>query len=132
MDWFDACVDPELRPALFGPLPVWIGVDASVKRDSTAIVAVTWDEESKRVGLVSHRIFQPTSESSLDFEATIEETLTEMARRFDLREIKFDPFQMQAVAQRLQKRGLPIVEFPQTVLNLTEASTNLYELATPS
>ena len=28
-------------------LPVWIGVDASVKRDSTAIVACTWDDEAK-------------------------------------------------------------------------------------
>ena len=26
-------------------LPVWVGVDASVKRDSTAIVACTWDAD---------------------------------------------------------------------------------------
>jgi len=35
---------------------------------------------------------------------------------------------MVAVAQRLQKAGLPMVEFPQSVPNRTEASTNLYEL----
>src|SRR5208337_1449704 len=38
INWWDACVNPELSPALVDPsLPVWVGVDASVKRDSTAI-----------------------------------------------------------------------------------------------
>lgn len=40
----------------------------------------------------------------------------------------FDPYQLVAVAQRLTAAGLPMQEFPQTVSNLTEASTNLYEL----
>jgi hypothetical protein len=35
---------------------------------------------------------------------------------------------MQSVAQRLIGQGLPMLEFPQSVPNLTEASTNLYEL----
>jgi hypothetical protein len=44
MAWFDACVEPELRPGLTDPhLAVWVGVDASVKRDSTAIVCCTFD-----------------------------------------------------------------------------------------
>ena len=44
MDWFDACVDASVRPIVADPnLPVWLGVDASTKRDSTAIVACTWD-----------------------------------------------------------------------------------------
>jgi hypothetical protein len=35
---------------------------------------------------------------------------------------------MAATAQRLQRAGLPLEEFPQTVPNLTAASQNLYEL----
>jgi hypothetical protein len=35
---------------------------------------------------------------------------------------------MQAVAQRLIAKRIPMVEFNQTVGNLTEASTNLYDL----
>jgi hypothetical protein len=35
---------------------------------------------------------------------------------------------MQSTAQRLVNAGLPMVEFPQSVPNLTESSTNLYEL----
>jgi len=52
----------------------------------------------------------------------------ELRERFQVREIKYDPYQLVAVAQRLQRHGLPMVEFPQSVPKLTEASTNLYEL----
>jgi hypothetical protein len=40
MSWYDACVEPSLKPIPTDPeLPVWVGIDASVKHDSTAIVA---------------------------------------------------------------------------------------------
>jgi phage terminase large subunit-like protein len=129
IEWFDACVDSELRPELTDPrLPVWIGVDASTKRDSTAIVCATFSQAAKTVRLVWHRIFQPSPDDPLLFEDTIERTLLDLRRRFWLREVRFDPWQMQAVAQRLIGQGLPMLEFPQSVPNLTEASTNLYEL----
>jgi hypothetical protein len=108
-------------------LIVDIGVDASTKHDSTAIVA-TSALPDKRVRLVTHRIFQPTPTEPLDFEAAIEATLIDLCSRFSVRAIRFDPYQMMATAQRLQKRGLPIREFPQTVPNLTIASQGLWEL----
>jgi hypothetical protein len=131
LEWWDACVEAQLRPVVADrDLPIWVGVDASVKRDSTAIVACAWDNSAKRVRLVMHRIFQPSPNDPLDFEATVEKTLLELRDRFQVREVRFDPFQMQATAQRLQHsgRGLRMVEFPQSVPNLTEASSNLYEL----
>jgi hypothetical protein len=91
-------------------------------------VCATFDLSAKRVRLVWHRTFQPSPEDPLDFEATIEKTLIDLRRRFWVREIRFDPWQMQAVAQRLIGQGLPMLEFPQSVPNLTAASTNLYEL----
>ena len=37
MSWWEACIEPALRPMLSDRrLAVWVGVDASVKRDSTA------------------------------------------------------------------------------------------------
>jgi phage terminase large subunit-like protein len=129
MAWFDQCVDPELRPVVVDKrLPVWIGVDASVKRDSTAIVACTWDDKASKVKVVAHRIYQPTVEDPLDFEATVESTLLEMLERFQVRKVLYDPYQMQSVAQRMLSNRVPMEEFPQSVPNLTEASTNLYEL----
>jgi phage terminase large subunit-like protein len=129
LNWWDQCVDPQARPLLMDrTLPVWLGVDASVKRDSTAIVVCSWDRAANKVRLVTHRIFQPSVSDPLDFEATIEATLLEMVQRFRVREVRFDPYQMQAVAQRLSARHVPMVEFAQTVPNLTEATSNLYEL----
>jgi phage terminase large subunit-like protein len=129
MAWWDRCVDNTATPLIAeSQLPVWVGVDASVKRDSTAIVAVTWDQELKKARLVTHRIFQPSIAEPLDFEATIEATLREMMQRFSVREVRYDPYQMQAVAQRLVGEQVPMVEFAQSSPNLTEASTNLYEL----
>ncbi len=129
IEWWDACVDGGLRPVLVDlRLPVWVGVDASVKRDSTAIVAVTYEREARRARLVLHKVFQPSPTDPLDFEATIEKTLLDLRARFELREVRYDPYQLVAVAQRLAAAGLPMVEFAQSVPNLTEASSNLYEL----
>jgi hypothetical protein len=130
MDWFDRCVDPALRPELMGGtmMPVWVGVDASTKHDSSAVVAVTYDDKTKKVRLVNHRVFQPTPDKPLDFEATIENTVREFARRFSVRSVHYDPYQMAAVAQRLQASGIRMREYPQSVPNLTGMGSNLYEL----
>jgi hypothetical protein len=126
IEWWDVCTNYQARPLLTDPqLPVWVGVDASVKRDSTAIVVCAWDREQKKVRLVWHRTFQPSAEDPLDFEQAVEKTLLELRQRFHLCQVRFAPFQMQAVAQRLQRAGLPMVEFGQSVPNLTESSTNL-------
>jgi phage terminase large subunit-like protein len=128
---WDRCVDPQASavPAnLF--LPVYIGVDASTKRDSSAIVGVTFDQSSQRVRLVFHRIFQPSQTEPLDFELSIESTLLDINKRFQIRKILFDPYQMMASAQRLTKEGLPLEEYPQTMDRLTAMSQQLYDLIT--
>jgi phage terminase large subunit-like protein len=109
---------------------IYVGVDASVKRDSSAIVAVSFDRDRQKVRLVSHCIFQPSQAEPLDFELTIEATLRDLARRFQIRSITYDPYQMAAVAQRLSKDGLPMHEFPQTLDRLTAMSQQLYDLIT--
>jgi len=129
MDWWDACIDHGLSPALIDrELPVWFGVDASTKKDSTAIVGCTFDRETKKVRLVCHRIFQPSLKDPLNFETTVETSLLDFKRRFRMLRVYFDPWQMVSVGQRLRMAGVPMEEFPQTVENLTEASQNLYDL----
>jgi phage terminase large subunit-like protein len=125
-EW-DGCVVGELRPLVAEPArSVWVGVDASVKRDSTAVVALTW--EVGKVRLVWHAVFQPSPEEPLDFENTIEATVLDLQRRFHLRAVRYDPFQMASTAQRLAARGVPMQEYPQSVGNLTEMGANLFEL----
>jgi phage terminase large subunit-like protein len=129
LQWWDECCDPQAHPLLAdNVLPVFVGVDASVKRDSTAIVVCAWNREHKRVRVIWHRIFQPSPSDPLDFERTIEKTLRELRRKFRVQQIIYDPYQMAATAQRLLGEGLPMVEFPQTVANLTEIGQCLYEL----
>src|SRR5262249_60702867 len=71
---------------------------------------------------------QRSSREPLDFEATVEATLLDLAKRFRLKKVLFDPFQMHATAQRLHKAGLRMVEFPQTPANLTLIGSGLFEL----
>ena len=76
---WDACVDPAAKPVLADRLmSVWIGVDASVKHDLAAIVAVTWDDNKPR--LVAHRVFQPKPDDPIDFEAAVEKTLHDFSK----------------------------------------------------
>lgn len=129
MSAWDRCVDPRLGHAVSDrDLPIWVGVDASIKRNSTAIVAVTWDQEAQKVRLATHRVFQPSEDEPLDFEDTVERTLLDLQKRFWLRKVLFDPWQMQATAQRLTRASVQLEEFPQSPGNLTSASQNLFEL----
>src|SRR5262249_33809914 len=107
-------------------MPVWVGVDASVKHDSTAIVAVTWDKTQNKVRLIAHRIFQPTADQPLDFERCVEGTVRQLRERFRVQAVYFDPYQMTAVAQRLASNGIPMREYPQTMDRLTPPGSHLH------
>src|SRR5256885_9768173 len=59
-EWWAACEDPALRPTVTAPdLAVWVGVDASVRRDSTAVVAVPWDAGGGEGRVVGDRVGPP-------------------------------------------------------------------------
>ena len=128
---WDRCVDPDLKPVLADKaLPIWVGVDASVKHDSTACVCVTWSQKHQHVRLVAHKIFQPTPETPIDFVAEVEQTLLDWRDRFNLQKIFYDPYQMAASAQRLAREGLVLEEYPQHPANLTALAQNLFDLIT--
>ena len=131
LEQWDACVDPEARRVVSErSLPIFVGVDASTKHDATAIVAVTFDRALGKPRLVWHRVFQPSPDDPLDFEATIEATLLWLRDNFRVVKMVFDPWQMQSTAQRLARAGVIVEDFPQTPPNLTRAAQNLFELIT--
>jgi phage terminase large subunit-like protein len=128
MSAWDECTDPDLTPvAADKSMPIWIGIDASTRRDSTAVVGVTFDKANQRVRLVAHSIFIPTAAEPIDFEA-VERAVLDLHRRFKIQMVWFDPFQFAASSQRLQRAGVPIEEYPQTIPNICASSQNLYEL----
>jgi phage terminase large subunit-like protein len=129
IEWWDACVDRQATPVVSDPsLDVWLGVDASIKHDSAAVVACSFDRKVRKVRLVAHRVFQPSPNDPLDLEDTLEATVLDFHGRFRVRETRYDPYQFHRSATTLTKSGVKMVEFPQSVPNLTEASQNLYEL----
>ena len=68
---WDQNINPTLRQEAAGSL--FIGIDASVKHSSTALVAVEYDGRfGDRLVLAFHRIWVPTPGNPMDFEATIE------------------------------------------------------------
>jgi phage terminase large subunit-like protein len=109
-------------------LDVCIGVDASVKHDSTALCVTTFDKAANKLRLVNHRIWQPSPDVPLDFEHTVEAALLDLQSRFRVKAVRYDPYQLANTAQRMERAGLPMQEYPQTPGNLTEAANNLYEL----
>ena len=104
---WDSCVQPALTLVMNDKrIAVWAGVDASVKRDSTALVACTYDKKAKCVRLIKHKVFTPTPGDPIDFEGTIEKTLLDWKQGFRLKKVYYDPFQMASVSQRLVKARL--------------------------
>ena len=124
---WDKIVDPSISPiASDKSLSIWVGVDASTKRDSTAIVAVTCAKNQVR--LVCHKVFQPSQTQPLDFEETVEATLINLSNNFRVRKVLYDSFQMAASAKRLANRGVVVEEFVPSSANVTQASENLHHL----
>ena len=78
--------------------------------------------------LACHQIWQPTPEEPLDLEDTIERYILECFTKMRVAGVSYDPFQFHRSATTLTKRRLPMVEFAQTLPNLTAASQQLYEL----
>jgi phage terminase large subunit-like protein len=116
---WDQATDLSHRPVLPRvPKPtIFVGVDASTKHDTTAVVAVRWN--AGKVELVDHRIWTPSPEEPIDLEATVEGYLRTLRTGYELRAVKADPFQLHAIIGRLANEGMAIEEFPQTPANLT-------------
>lgn len=143
---WDPCVDPSHTPALsFKNADVFVGVDAGIKNDNAAVVAVRWvgdrgldnDDRDKdgalvpstgQLVLVAHRLWRPSQEDPLDLEATIEAYLRELDQRFSLARIYCDPYQLHRSITTLAAARLPIQEYAQSTANTTAMGQTLFEL----
>jgi hypothetical protein len=125
-EW-DACTNPNLRPVIADRnMTVFVGLDCSTRRDTTAIVAAT-AQPGGPIRVVMHKCFRPTSLAPIDF-ALVEATLRELESRFTVASVTYDPFQAEYLAQRLVGNGIRMQPLPQTVGNLTQAASTLSEL----
>ena len=95
---------------------VWLGVDIGGERAASAIAYVT---EDLRTGI---EIFE--GESAV---LEVAERIRDLAVRFEVAEVAFDPWRFQAPALELQQDGLPVVPFPQSNVRMVPASERLYQ-----
>jgi phage terminase large subunit-like protein len=70
----------------------------------------------------------PTPEEPIDFATTVEQTILDWHSHFSLQAVLYDPFQMAASAQVLQRHGVVMEEYAQTLPALTAVAENLHSL----
>lgn len=127
MEKWKLCEDSAHKP----PMPdknirLFVGVDASVKKDRSAVVSVYYHEG--RLMLGPKRWWQPSKANPMDLEQTIEAYLLELANNYSIQVCLYDPFQFHRSAMTLRQQGIHMVEFPQSVPNLTSMGSTLYDL----
>lgn len=107
--------------------PLYIAVDAGVKRDCTAIVAVGYDAQRTKLGVALHKIWKPKEGEWFDLDATVEKWLRDIYNRYTVASIVYDRTQLHQTMTRLHYAGLPVKEFSQAG-KMVAASQLLYDL----
>lgn len=151
MQYWDKCADPILSEDDFAGADCVVSCDLATKIDVAAKVKLFWKtinnerhyyafgkyylpEEAAEDGrntyyqgwAIENRLVL-TPGNVTDF-SIIEDDLREDARRFNVINAGFDPWQASALIQRLQQDGLPVLEYRQTVQNMSEPMKELEAL----
>ncbi len=139
---WDACADATLNMDAFAGQPCWIGLDLASKTDIAALVMVfphpligdgyvvfgKYYLPEETVGVAGNSQYEGwmrtdrltvTPGNVIDF-SWIEADLLEMASRFEVQAVAFDPFQATQLSTRMLAEGLPMIEVRPTVLNFSE------------
>ena len=94
---------------------VWCGVDIGGSRAASAVAMVT---EDLRVHV---KVWQGD-----DAVLKVADYVEELAGEYAIREVAYDPWRFRSEALRLEERGLPMVEFPQSSARMVPASEELF------
>ena len=149
--WKNLCIDPDLRIEDFLGKPCTLALDLATKIDIAAKVYLfrldservrgkyavfgTFyiPEDSLERGNPNYDFYRGWAEQDrlvmtpgnvIDFDF-IERDLLEDHRKFQVTEVGFDPFQANQLSTRMLAEGLPMVEIPQTVRQLSEPMKEL-------
>jgi phage terminase large subunit-like protein len=120
--WF-ACEDNQLE--LEKGLDTFVGIDMALRHDSVGIVYGQKDENE--VISVKSKIWLPNDEKYMDYQE-IEAFVVELMKKYNVKEVAYDPAFFERSAQVLLDRGVPMVNFPQTHSRMIPACGNAYDL----
>jgi phage terminase large subunit-like protein len=147
---WDRCADATLDLESYAGQPCWIGLDLASKTDIAALLLVFAHLEIDSGFAVFGRYYLPedtvqangnsqyagwmragrltvTPGNVIDF-GWIEADLIELASRFAVQAVAFDPFQATQLSTRMLAEGLPMIEVRPTVLNFSEPMKTLEAL----
>ena len=147
---WDASANPDLELDQFLGQPCWLGLDLASKTDIAALVMVFEHLDTPDAYAVFGKYYLPedtvqaagnsqyegwshtgrlsvTPGNVIDF-SWIEADLLDIASRFSVEAVAFDPFQATQLSTRMLSEGLPMIEVRPTVLNFSEPMKTLEAL----
>lgn len=144
---WERCADPSLNIEDFANKPCWMALDLASKID-IACKAYIFKDGDRIYGFVDSYLPEEVTETSTNSQyagwardgwliatpgnvtdfATIEDHIRDDAGRYEIQDIGFDPWQAQYLAQRLMEDGMDMVEYRQTVQNMSEPMKELQAL----
>jgi len=147
---WDAGTNPDLELDQFLGQPCWVGLDLASKTDIAALVMVFQHPDTPDAYAVFGKYYLPedtvqaagnsqyegwshtgrlsvTPGNVIDF-SWIEADLLDIASRFSVEAVAFDPFQATQLSTRMLSEGLPMIEVRPTVLNFSEPMKTLEAL----
>jgi phage terminase large subunit-like protein len=104
-DVWDGCVG---QPDIPEGAEVVLGVDASIRHDTTAVVVVRCDKEDVYHAL--WRTWTPTAGREVSL-SEVERSVPDLARHFTVRACMHDPHYFWHAGQRLEDEGIPMLEW---------------------
>lgn len=120
---WEACCDADA--AIPEGSDVAVGVDVGRKHDHTAVVALYRRADGRVV--VDATVFVPPEDgTSLDLDL-VERHLRDMAGRFNVLGVVYDPWSFERSAQMLADEGLTMIEHPQSPERMHKSSSLIYE-----
>ena len=147
---WDAGMNPDLELDQFLGQTCWIGLDLASKTDIAALVMLFQHPDTPDAFVVFGKYYLPedtvqaagnsqyqgwshtgrlsvTPGNVIDF-SWIEADLLELASKFSIEAVAFDPFQATQLSTRMLAEGLPMIEVRPTVLNFSEPMKTLEAL----
>jgi phage terminase large subunit-like protein len=105
--------------------PTWIGVDAAITRDTTAVVAVQVRDDGRLHAAA--RFWVPKRDEPTDI-GDVMAHIRDLARLYKVGAVAYDPRFMDWPAKLLYDEGIPMVEVSQGVDRMTPIIGDLYSL----
>lgn len=116
-------------PNLDANTPIVIGADASVTGDCTALVAVSRHPNNpNHVAQRLCKVWSPTHNSPLDYSQTIEPTLRDWCRTYNVVQIAYDQYQLHDLMTRLRNDAVTWTRSFGQTSDRSIADKQLYDL----